>query len=252
MKDIFKTFFNTWNGKPCEVNDPSNLNQCMDLAYAFCDALKVPRDCIRHLFASQVYTQPNDLTLEYFEVRPNTAKFVPQVGDFAIFHNYQIIDGVKQDVGHISICNGVGDTNAFESFDQNWGTTVNKCGTIRHSYDNVIGFLRFRVAPVPEINDQTLLPIIDSSGHQMEVQAVRSKLGDNELQISKLLTEQDKMLQQIDQLKTTMISLDNTITDLKVEMKRLFDLTNAVHNILYGSGWWWIKYAKIKALIPEK
>lgn len=252
MKDIFNAFFNKWDGKPCEVNDPSNLNQCMDLLYAWCDALKITRDTVRHLYASQVYTNPTDVTLEFFELRPNTAMFIPQVGDVAVFHNYVLINGVKVDVGHVSVCNGKGDTNAFESFDQNWGTTVNKCGTIRHSYDNVIGFLRFRVAPVPEINDQTLLPIIDSSGKQMEVQAVRSKLGDQEMQITKLLTEQDKLLRQIDELKINMIALDNTITDLNVELKRVSELPTAIHDILYGSGWWWQKWAKIKALIPEK
>src|SRR4030042_82719 len=68
-----------------EVNDPTNAYQCMDLAYAFCDFISIPRDTIRHLFAYQVYTEPNDLTIKYFEMIPNTSNGVPQCGDLVVF-----------------------------------------------------------------------------------------------------------------------------------------------------------------------
>lgn len=255
VENKFKEFFNKWNGKPCEVNDPSNLNQCMDLIYAWCDALGVTRDAVRHLYAYEVYTKPNDLTVKYFELVPNTALAVPKVGDIVVFKG-----GVA---GHVSVANGKGDTNTFESFDQNWNTTSddynNKCMTIIHVYDNVLGFLRFRTEPTPEITEQTLLPIIDASGHQMEVQAVRSKLADQDRRIAVLLTEKDELFRKVDQQQLQMISLNKQITDLLKEIEILKEIPNLaleklqkIHDVLYGSGWWWVKFSKIKALLPKQ
>jgi len=238
MKDKFNNFFNKWNGKPCEVNDPSNLNQCMDLAYAWCDELEVPRDAIRHLYAYEVYTKPNDITIKYFEMVPNTALAVPKVGDLVVFKGGT--------AGHISIrSEGASDTNSFESFDQNFGNTVNKCGLIRHPYDNVLGFLRFRVEKEPEITEQTILPIIDAHGKKMEVQAVRSKLADQDNEIAKLKTDKDYLLRDIDNLNIEKEALNTHINNLE-------GLPNAIHDVLYGSGWWWVKWAKIKKLVPEQ
>lgn len=145
MEEKFKQFFDKYNGKPVEVNDPSNPFQCMDLAYAFVDFINIPRDTLRHLYAYEVYTKPNDLTVKYFELVPNTANGMPQVGDLVIFG--KTINGTA---GHISIAKGEGNTNTFVSFDQNFGTTVKKAGLITHSYDHVLGWLRPRVTALPQ------------------------------------------------------------------------------------------------------
>lgn len=257
MKDKFNAFFSKWNGKPCEVNDPSNLNQCMDLAYAWLDSIGVTRDAIRHLYAYEVYTKPNDLTVKYFELVPNTALAIPKIGDLVVFKG-----GVA---GHISISNGVGDTNTFQTFDQNFGTTVNKAGLITHVYDNVLGFLRFRVAPAPEINELTLLPIIDTQGHDMTVQEVRSKLAEQDRIIISQLNEKEQWLKerdgyfaQIDDLKRKnetqtimLVTLNAKITELENKPNEYRLIIQQIHNILYNTGWWWIKWAKIKALVPQ-
>ena len=236
MQEKYLAFFKKWNGRPCEVNDPSNLNQCMDLAYAWCDALGVSRDAIRHLYASEIYSKPNDITVKYFEMIPNTTLAVPQVGDIVVF---------KGTPGHVSVANGVGDTNAFQSFDQNWGATVGKCGLITHAYDNVAGFLRFRITPVLEITDQTLLPIINAEGQQLEVQAVRSLIADQSQTIVNLRKDIESLVGMID-------TLNKQIDELKLLPISSQITLNQIHSVLYGSGFWWTKWAKIKLLVPKE
>ena len=245
MKDKFNSFFQTWNGKPCEVSDPSNLNQCFDLAFAWCDALSVPRTAIGHLYASQIWTNPNDATIKYFEMIPNTPLGIPQVGDIVVFKGGT--------AGHVSISTGVGDTNTLQTFDQNWGATVGHCGLITHVYDNVLGFLRLRVPCETVITDQTKLPITDENGNQMEVQAVRSRLSDWG---SQLRNKQN----QIDSLTLSLTGLNNQITDLEGQLATCeansvpsdsSGVLQQIKSVFYGPGWWWTKWAKIKALLPK-
>lgn len=146
MNDKFNQFFNIWNGKFCEVSDPSNLNQCMDLCYAWCDFLNIPRDTIRHLFAYEVFTQPLDITLKYFEHVPNTPAGIPPVGSLVVFSK-----DIGGTAGHIAISSGRGDTNNFESFDQNFGTDKH-CRLVSHGYSAVLGWLTPRQE---EMDDDT-------------------------------------------------------------------------------------------------
>lgn len=234
MKDNFQNLLNKYLGKPCEVSDPSNLNQCFDLAYTWMDEIKVTRDAIRHLYASQIWTNPNDLTVKFFEMIPNTAMFTPQVGDICVFKGGT--------AGHVSIATGIGDTNNFQSFDQNWGTTVNKCGYITHTYDSLLGVLRLRQSiPIAKITNQTLLPIIDENGNQMEVQAVRSRLADGGTQITNL--------------KLTVTSLNTQITDLQTKLNDIpvteSGLLRSAHDVLWGKDYFWIKLSKLKVLLPR-
>jgi surface antigen len=228
MKDLFQTFFNKWLNKPCEVNDPSNLNQCFDLAYAWCDALSVPRNAIRHLYASEIYTKPNDLTVKYFELIPNTALAVPQVGDIVVFKGGT--------AGHVSISNGVGDTNSFQTFDQNFGTTVGKCGIITHPYDNVLGFLRYRVVADPVtalITDQTRIPQIDN----MEVQQIRSIINDQKKDVQSLTSR----------LEASQNALQGvTDTNSKLSMQ-----INESTKVVWGRGWVWVRMNQLKKLLPN-
>ena len=146
MKEKFQKFFAENNGKYVEVNDPSNLYQCMDLAYKWCDYLQITRDTIRHLYAYEVYSKPCDATVKYFELIPNTPAGIPQVGDLVVFSKE--IGGIA---GHISIATGEGDTNSFKSFDQNFGIDKH-CRIVDHTYSAVLGWLRPRVQ---ELSDDT-------------------------------------------------------------------------------------------------
>ncbi len=206
MKEKFDKFVSESIGKPVEVSDPSNLNQCMDLAFKWCDEIGVDRTAITHLYASQIWTNPNDLTIKYFEMIPNTPLGIPQIGDIVVFKG-----GVA---GHVSVATGVGDTNSFQSFDQNWGTTVNKCGYITHVYDNVLGFLRFREPQVPvqaEFTDQTIISKeLLNYPQDLEIQQIRGLLSD-------LVKEQGDNTN----LKISITALNASITDLQAKYDQL-------------------------------
>jgi hypothetical protein len=137
----FDDFVVKLNNQPCEVEDPTQPDQCMDLAFAWCDAIGVDRAAIRHEFAYQVWTQPNDLTVKFFEYVPNTPNGVPPQGALVVFNENV---GVA---GHISIATGKGDSNSFDSFDQNWSGAA-YCKVVTHAYTSVYGWLVKR-APAP-------------------------------------------------------------------------------------------------------
>lgn len=137
ISQLFDKFATTWLGKPLEAEDPSNLDQCFDEAFAWIDVLGIPREAIRHLHAYQIWTVPNDLTRRHFEMIPNTPTGVPQKGDVVVFGQ-----GVGVS-GHVSIASGKGDTKTFQSLDQNWGGHK-FVEYVTHNYDlgPVLGWLR--------------------------------------------------------------------------------------------------------------
>jgi hypothetical protein len=134
MQDTFNKFFAKNNNQSVEVEDPSNLDQCMDLAFAWCDFLGIPRDTIRHQFAYQIQT-PNPDTLKYFDWIPNTPTNIPTVGDIIVF---KIISGIP--VGHVSIETGKSNQLNAVTFDQNWDTVHYNKGYDK--YGNLIPYSR--------------------------------------------------------------------------------------------------------------
>ena len=117
MLDKFNRFFSLNINETVEVNDPTNFAQCMDLAYAWCDTLKIPRDAIRHLYAHQVYTQPTATTRKYFDLYKNTLTFIPRVGDLAVF---KATSGNV--AGHIAVVTDKSTLFHLVTLDQNWDT----------------------------------------------------------------------------------------------------------------------------------
>lgn len=159
MQNVFNLFFSQNNLKPVEVEDPSALDQCMDLAFKWLDTLKIDRASIRHQYAYQVWEQPTDLTRKYFDIIANNPNDTnkPSVGDLVVFKR---ISGIP--VGHISIETGKSDGYNLVSFDQNWDTAnyhyVGSNGiwipysrTVIHSgYYGVAGWLHPKTAVPPQ------------------------------------------------------------------------------------------------------
>lgn len=144
MNDKFNQFYNTWNGRYAEAEDPNNKYACMDLIFLWCDALGIPRAAVRHEFAREVWEQPNDLTRQYFYLIPNTLTNVSQEGDIIVFN---------KDVGfpgHVSI--GTNNSNILNavSFDQNWGTPTYSRQVTHYLYKGVYGFLRPKNNVLPD------------------------------------------------------------------------------------------------------
>lgn len=168
MQNKFNQFFAKYNNKSVEVSDPSALNQCMDLAYAWCDFLGIPRDTIKRQFAFQIATlNPN--TLQYFDWIPNTPTNIPTVGDIMVF---KIISGIP--VGHVSIETGKSNQLNAVTFDQNWDTVhynkgYNAYGNLtpysrlvtHNYYYGIVGWLHPKTLPAALTDTQKILKIHD-------------------------------------------------------------------------------------------
>ena len=156
LKEQFDQWLATVDGKPIEVEDSSNVDQCMDEAFSWLDFLKIPRETIRHLRAYEAWTLATDVTRQYFDLIVNTPDAIPHVGDLPVFSD------VVGPSGHICVAKGVGDTSTFKSEDQNWDTVhFNKgkdpntgelipyCREVTHNYSGVYGFLRPKAVTDP-------------------------------------------------------------------------------------------------------
>lgn len=77
----------------------------------------------------------NPLPTQYDRIA-NTPSFVPRKGDMVIWTGMP-----NNPYGHVAIANGVGDTNTFQSYDQNW-TGGEKVHAVSHNYNYVLGVLR--------------------------------------------------------------------------------------------------------------
>lgn len=143
IKQLFTQFYANVNGQHVEVSDDSNINQCMDLAYLWTFSLGFPKATIQRLYAKEVYTKATDLTRQYFDVVPNSPTGVPPAGALVVF------DATSGNIaGHISIASGVGDTNTFQSFDQNF-SPGQRATLVTHNYNTpkVLGWLVPKLSP---------------------------------------------------------------------------------------------------------
>src|SRR5258708_3078383 len=91
VQNKFDKFYNQNINQSVEAEDPSALDQCMDLVFKWCDALGIPRETIRHQYAHEVWDKATDVTRQYFDLIPNSDSFVPQKGDIAVF---KVISGI--------------------------------------------------------------------------------------------------------------------------------------------------------------
>lgn len=125
-------FIQTHNLKSLEVEDISALDQCMDVAFAWCDAIGLNRIAIRNQYAKDVWSHHTGIS----------SVADPQPGDFVVWGTQ------VGPAGHIAIFVD-GDKHNFNSFDQNWDTANhhdNKgnpiCRVVKHTSLGVLGFLR--------------------------------------------------------------------------------------------------------------
>lgn len=94
--------------------------QCVDLIKHYCVNVIGIKKAYTDAWGNAVewYTQFNKkpwLTANFIRIA-NTAKFVPQKGDIAIFKT-------SSKNGHIAVCTGVGDTKSFQAYDENYNGT---------------------------------------------------------------------------------------------------------------------------------
>lgn len=139
MENKYQQFFNLYNGKPVEVEDPSARDQCMDLAFAWCDFIGIPRDTIRHPLAYQVWTTPTATTKQYFDMIPNGPTNIPSVGSLVVF------DKTVGAAGHISVATPNSTSPNYVGFEQNWAG-AQYARVITHArYTGVVGWLQPKI-----------------------------------------------------------------------------------------------------------
>ncbi len=162
MNNLFQQFFSLHNGRVVETEDSANYAQCFDLALAWCDFLKIPRSSIRHLYAYQIWTLATAETKKYFDLIPNTATNVVQVGDLAVFGT------AVGYAGHVSI--GTPNSNSINAvtFDENWAGKQYATTITHYNYYGVLGFLRPKNVTVPLTDTQKVSKIRDLLNHSLQ------------------------------------------------------------------------------------
>lgn len=208
-------------GKSVEVEDPSNLNQCYDWFFAYCDALNIPRSSVRHLRAYEIFTLATDETRKYWSVIPYDGKNRPQKGDVVLFG--QIVGPS----GHVCIASGNIDENAktFQSTDQNWNGHP-FVEYIWHTFNGVLGWLRPTITVNVEsktfetlVTKSTKYDSFQSAGYN-SVDDVIAKL--SECAKSKEDMRND-LQKQIDDLKRVNDGLTQNVKDATDRNQRLLD-----------------------------
>lgn len=126
-----------WNGKYQERRDPSNLNQCFDLAVGYViDVFGLPETTFQGLlYAYQIFDKPTDLTSKNFDFIKNTRYAVPKTGDIIVWG--KTYNGTA---GHVAVVNKA-NIDTFEAFSQNDPTGA-KCILKTYPYTHVTGWLR--------------------------------------------------------------------------------------------------------------
>jgi hypothetical protein len=136
----FAEFQAKWTGQPVDF-DGVYPNQCMDLMHQYIYEVLGITDA-KVLAAPAAYQAYTNNFPQYFTKIDNTPDNIPQNGDIIFFGT---LIGAY---GHVCIFVD-GDTNRFNSFDANWPT-----GSLphiqNHSYNGVLGWLRFKQPEPPK------------------------------------------------------------------------------------------------------
>ena len=181
MEQKFKQFLMKYNGQFVEVVDPSNLNQCFDLALKWTEWLGLPLNIFSGLlYAYQIWNPSTAIAANNFEYILNSTDAIPQVGDMVIWSKSY------GSAGHVAICNGESKvenktTDWFRAFSQN-DPMGSPCVIKTYSFNSVLGWLRFK-GQLPVTTD----PLA-------ECLAQHTKLVDECNLLKKQLTEKDVLV----------------------------------------------------------
>lgn len=139
MENKFKEFLAKYNGTFVEKVDATNLNQCFDLAVAWCEWLGLPLNSMAGLmYAYQIWSPSTQILADNFDYILNTPDAVPRWGDIVVWGK-----SYNGTAGHVGIATGwFSDTSKFQCFEQNDPTGTNS-HLKDYNYNSVIGWLRY-------------------------------------------------------------------------------------------------------------
>jgi hypothetical protein len=205
-------FIDQNNNQSVEAEDPTALDQCMDLAFKWCDELGIPRETIRHQYAHQIWDNATDVTRQYFDLIPNSADNKPTAGDITIF---KVITGIP--VGHVSLETGHSNIQDAITFDQNWdtihyhhtddkGNLLPYCRTVVHSnYYGVVGWLHPKSVIIPQ-------PIVTTPANPC--QEKDNRIQQLDAQIQQVSNERDQYKKQLEDLNTKLLLITTAPTPI--------------------------------------
>lgn len=136
----YNEFINEYNGKTIDY-DGAYGAQCVDLIQLYIEKCFTGVHQIIYANGKDYFEKFENLPInKLFTKIANTADFVPEQGDIAVWGSK-----LGNTYGHVSIATGEGDTNKFYSYDLNWGSKVVK--KVQHSYKGFLGVLRPKAKP---------------------------------------------------------------------------------------------------------
>lgn len=146
-KTKFDQFLALNEGKQVIVLPSSQQNgygQCFDLATAWTNLLGIPHypgnpSPFPYANAHDIYDSFGTFQTTYFDRIANSDTFVPIKGDIGVYAS-----SLNGGAGDVFICTGVGDTNTFQGFNQNWSPRQ-PATLITHNYNHFLGVLRLKV-----------------------------------------------------------------------------------------------------------
>lgn len=205
MEKKFKQFLAQFNGQSVEVVDPTNKNQCFDLAVAWCMWLGLPRNIFSGLLnAYQIWTNPNALMKEKFDFIKNAPNAIPQVGDIVIFdkaHNHIVVATGEAVVENMN-------SDWFKGFSQN-DPVGSVCVVNIYNFLHVSGWLRLK-SPQSPLDPLPVDPLQEClKAHKQAVESADKK--DQEIKDLKILVD------------TTLNTKNEEIVDLKEQIKNFKD-----------------------------
>jgi hypothetical protein len=214
---IFDDFIVKWNTKGIDF-DGVYGEQCMDLMHQYVVEVCGLTDgrILAAPAAKDVYINfPTILGNEHFDRIENTPTGVPQKGDIMFWGT-----AIGQ-YGHVAIFES-GDANTFKSFDQNWNAHK-YCETVTHSYNGVLGWLRFKsAAGGPNMYKGYDLSNAESMKVAVDI-LVRVQSGDlvNKTDLDKQKQLTDNLNQQINDRNNDIVQLNAQITTLNAQVEEL-------------------------------
>ncbi len=151
----YNSFINAYKGKSVDFDGVPKKDpvQCVDLVkYYLRDVFSITagawgnaRDYYE-CFNSKSWGGYRVMNSAFTRIE-NTPDFIPMKGDIAVWGS-----GLSQ-YGHIAICDGIGTTSYFYSYDQNWNGKA--CKRVKHSYKGFLGVLRPKRKVTSAVNIRT-------------------------------------------------------------------------------------------------
>lgn len=125
------------DGSHTYICDNYKVHNCFDLANDYAVKVIGAKPFVG-MYAYEIYTNfANQPSKDMYTRIANTPEFVPQKGDIIVWS--KALNGTA---GHVAVCDGVGDTTYFYSYEENWDGMNHPTERVKHNYNYILGVLR--------------------------------------------------------------------------------------------------------------